>query len=349
MRTRDDLRKLQALPLELKIKMMQRRIRDWVKEYGEDGVYVSFSGGKDSTVLLHIVREMYPDTEAVFVNTGLEYPEIQKFVKSFDNVTILRPKMRFDEVIKRYGFPMISKEISQKVHDATNKHGGTAYQKLAGTFSRGEKKNTYYPAGKPHKYFPLVEKVDFRVSHYCCEVMKKRPAKEFEKQSGKKPILATMASESLVREQQWLRSGCNAYENKRERSAPMSFWTEQDVLRYIKENSIPIASVYGDIVYAENPEQIRLEEMGVEGCGEKLCTTGCSRTGCIFCGFGCHLDKEPSRFQRLKETHPRQYEYCIGGGEYDADGIWKPNKGGLGMGHVFEELNKIYGEGFIKY
>ena len=75
MRTRDDLRRLQALPLELKIKMTQRRIRDWVKEYGEDGVYVSFSGGKDSTVLLHIVREMYPDTEAVFVNTGLEYPK----------------------------------------------------------------------------------------------------------------------------------------------------------------------------------------------------------------------------------------------------------------------------------
>lgn len=209
MRTRDDLRRLQALPLEIKIKMTQRRIRDWVKKYGEDGVYVSFSGGKDSTVLLHIVREMYPDIEAVFVNTGLEYPEIQRFVKTFANVTILRPKMRFDEVIKRYGYPMISKEISQKVHDATNKHGGTAYQKLAGTFSRGEKKNTYYPAGKPHKYFPLVEKVDFRVSHYCCEVMKKRPAKEFEKQSGKKPILATMASESLVREQQWLRSGCN--------------------------------------------------------------------------------------------------------------------------------------------
>ena len=79
MRTRDDLRRLQALPLEIKIKMTQRRIRDWVKKYGEDGVYVSFSGGKDSTVLLHIVREMYPDIEAVFVNTGLEYPEIQRF------------------------------------------------------------------------------------------------------------------------------------------------------------------------------------------------------------------------------------------------------------------------------
>ena len=88
---------------------------------------------------------------------------------------------------------------------------------------------------------------------------------------------------------------------------------------------------------------------GIEGCGdEKLCTTGCERTGCIFCAFGAHLDKEPSRFQRLKETHPRQYAYCIGGGEY-VNGVWQPNKQGLGMGRVFDELNKIYGDGFIKY
>ena len=103
--------------------------------------------------------------------------------------------------------------------------------------------------------------------------------------------------------------------------------------QYIKENNIPIASVYGDIDY----------------CGtDKLCTTGCARTGCIFCAFGAHLEKGESRFERLKRTHPRQYEYCIGGGEYVND-VWQPNKQGLGMGHVFDELNKIYGDGFIKY
>lgn len=97
---------------------------------------------------------------------------------------------------------------------------------------------------------------------------------------------------------------------------------------------IPIASVYGDIVYKDDG---------------KLYTTGCNRTGCIFCAFGCHLEKEPSRFQRLKQTHPRQYEYCINGGAYGDDGIWKPNSEGLGMGHVFDELNELYGENFIKY
>ena len=112
---------------------------------------------------------------------------------------------------------------------------------------------------------------------------------------------------------------------------------------------LPLASVYGEIEYAETPEQMRFEELGYDGFSEnQLTITGCNRTGCIFCAFGCHLEKEPSRFQRLKETHPRQYKYCIGGGEY-VDGVWQPNKEGLGMGHVFDELNKIYGEGFIKY
>lgn len=142
-----------------------------------------------------------------------------------------------------------------------------------------------------------------------------------------------------------LHNGCNAFETKN----PMSFWTEQDVLQYIKENNIPIASVYGDVVYKEDSDQMRIEDYGIEGCGtEKLCTTGCNRTGCIFCAFGAHLEKGESRFERLKRTHPRQYEYCIGGGEY-VNGVWQPSKEGLGMGHVFDELNKIYGDGFIKY
>ena len=128
-------------------------------------------------------------------------------------------------------------------------------------------------------------------------------------------------------------------------SNPMSFWTEQDVLKYIKENNLPIASVYGEVISGDEDGN-EYDSTLFGDCTYR--TTGCNRTGCIFCAFGCHLEKEPSRFQRLKETHPRQYEYCIGGGEY-VDGVWQPNQQGLGMGHVFDELNKIYGDGFIKY
>lgn len=91
----------QAMPLKDKIAFTQRRINEWVKFFGSDGCYVSFSGGKDSTVLLHLVRELYPDVEAVFVDTGLEYPEIRKFVKTFDNSVRNKIRNRNNEKNKR--------------------------------------------------------------------------------------------------------------------------------------------------------------------------------------------------------------------------------------------------------
>ena len=111
MHKEDKLIELQKLPLERKIGITQARIAEWYEHFNGN-VYVSFSGGKDSTVLLDIVRKMYPDVEAVFANTGLEYPEIVSFVKSFDNITIIRPKKSFKQVLEKYGYPVISKDQS---------------------------------------------------------------------------------------------------------------------------------------------------------------------------------------------------------------------------------------------
>ena len=116
--TMADLQMLQALPLEVKVRKTEERIKEWVDEYGIDGVYVSFSGGKDSTVLLHIARRLFPTIKAVFVDTGLEYPEIREFVRTFDNVDWLKPKMNFKQVIEKYGYPFISKEVSECVDGA---------------------------------------------------------------------------------------------------------------------------------------------------------------------------------------------------------------------------------------
>lgn len=113
-----DLYQMQSLPLNAKVRMTQWRIREWVDEYGEDGVYISFSGGKDSTVLLDIARKLYPNIKAMFVDTGLEYPEIRQFVKQFNNVDWIKPKMTFRQVIERYGYPFISKEVSECVYGA---------------------------------------------------------------------------------------------------------------------------------------------------------------------------------------------------------------------------------------
>lgn len=109
-----DLAQMQSLPLEAKIIMTQQRIRQWY-EYWDGQVYVSFSGGKDSTVLKHIVDGMYDDVPSVFVNTGLEYPEIQKFAMSQKNVITVRPEMRFDEVLKTYGYPVIGKRQAEAI------------------------------------------------------------------------------------------------------------------------------------------------------------------------------------------------------------------------------------------
>lgn len=343
MPTKDELKMLQAYPLDLKIAKTKLRIREWVDHYGVDGVYVSFSGGKDSTVLLHIVRQMYPEVEAVFVNTGLEYPEIQKFVKTFNNVTILRPKMRFDEVIRKYGYPFISKRVALAIR--SYKEGRKwAINVLNGLHGQtGEQSE--FSQNQYGKWKPLTE-VDFNISDKCCGVMKEKPLIEYKRNTGKVSFIGTLAEESVRREQAWLKTGCNAFDSEEPKSKPLSFWTEQDILLYIKEYDLPIASVYGEVVYGEKGGECY--ESLLCDCGGKLCTTGRDRTGCLFCGFAAHLNKE-YRFQRLKRTHPRQYEYCMGGGAYDTDGLWKPTKEGLGMAHCIDELNKIYGKDFIRY
>lgn len=342
MPTKDELAMLQAYPLDLKIAKTKQRIREWVERFGSSGVYVSFSGGKDSTVLLHLVREMYGnDIPAVFVNTGLEYPEIQDFVKTFENVVILKPKMRFDEVIKKYGYPLISKDVSQPIYEARRNRNGRSATKFV---KDSEYNKRYKEQFDLSKFEPLLEATDIPICHLCCKVMKKSPSYEYEKTTGRKPIIGTMTEESRMRETEWLHSGCNSFDGKRPSSKPMSFWTEQDVLRYIKENEIPICSVYGDIV-AVDDEKNQYAETLFDGM--KLKTTGCQRTGCMFCAFGAHC-RDDTRFLDLKQTHPKQYAYCIGGGEF-VDGIWKPSKEGLGLGYVFDRLNEIYGQDFIRY
>lgn len=345
--TMNDLFTMRAWPLERKIQVTQTRLLEWKAKFNGQ-IYISFSGGKDSTVLADLAARVYAATQdekgplpLVFVNTGLEYPEIQRFVPSFADwlritykipVTLetLYPKMTFPEVLSEYGYPVIGKEVAKVIYYA-RRGSHWALNRLNGLDKHG-KPSKFKARYKRYKF--LID-APFQTSQLCCDIMKKGPAKKYEAKTGRKAIVATMTEESEARNKSWLKYGCNSFGGERPMSKPMSFWTEQDVLQYLKMTGIPFAPVYGEIV--EKDPQISL----FDGDTQKLKTTRCDRTGCMYCMFGILSDKEPNRFQRMKQTHPKQYAYCIGGGHFE-NGILKPDKTGLGLGVILDYIGKPY-------
>lgn len=317
--TKEELKIIQNYPLEIKVAKTKQRIREYVNYYGLENVYISFSGGKDSTVLLDIARQVYPEIKAVFCDTGLEYPEIKEFVKSVDNIEIIRPKKSFRDVIRQYGYPIVSKETSQMIDEIRN----TRSQKLLHKRLYGDEKGRFK---LPAKWRFLIT-APFKISHKCCYHLKKSPLNSYHTKTKRVPIIGTLAEESSLRISAYLKHGCNTFNSNHPKSQPLSFWKQQDILEYIVQNNLRIAPCYGEVKRNENGH---------------LYTEGVDRTGCIFCAFGCQFEKSPNKYQRLKETHPKLYEYCINGGEFDETGNWQPSKEGLGFWKVLDYINIDY-------
>lgn len=220
--------------------------------------------------------------------------------------------MRFDEVIRKYGYPIISKQVADTVEGARRNPNGSRMLRLNGDYGGRED-------GKQSKFdcpqWRFLLDAPFPISGKCCSVMKKNPFKQYEKKSKRVAMIGILAGESEVRKREWMKNGCNAFDAKSPSSRPLSFWTEQDVLHYIKQFGVPYCPVYGEIKvspHGDIPGQINMiDYLGCYSEEDILQTTGCYRAGCMFCMFGAHLEKEPNRFQRMKHTHPKQWAYCM--------------------------------------
>lgn len=245
---------------------------------GLDKVYISWSGGKDSTVLLDIARRMYPDILAVFCATGNEYPDIMKFVrdakKDGANIQIIRPKMTPREVWAKYGFPLVGKDIARYIHDIRSNPNSKSSQLRLNKSSR---------FGISDKWKYLVSE-PYDTHNICCHKLKEEPMHRFNKESGRFPIIGVMASESKRREVDYINNGnCNYFNGKRPKSQPLSIWTDSDIWAYIDRFNLPIAEIYHK---------------------------GAQRTGCMGCGFGAQF-ADDTRFRVLLANYPKCYDMVM--------------------------------------
>ncbi len=273
----------QALPLETKLAMTQYRIKEWIRfcvESGKDPI-VMFSGGFDSSVLLHITRDINRTVKGLFINTGIEFPEIYDHVRSTPDIITSRFVRPFLWVIEKYGYPVISKKVAMGVDRFnTTKDPLQKELRLHGGINPTSGKKQYRTI--PIKWHYLT-KAPFKITERCCYFLKKKPAVNITKK-GYYPLVGTLACESSIRQEQYIKTGCNITTGPNPQSKPLSFWTQADIKEYAKQNNVKISEIYN---------------------------MGYDHTGCVFCMFGIHKEKGKNRFQLLHDTHPKLWKYCM--------------------------------------
>ncbi|WP_138481667.1 phosphoadenosine phosphosulfate reductase domain-containing protein [Dyadobacter bucti] len=328
--SRKELNERKALPLWDKVQWAIERYIDYVEIFGQRGVYKAFSGGKDSQVMKHIIDDLHdgrmgeflrmeyrllyrtliegkPSPPDVHCKTGIEFPEIDEHVKTFDGVIILKPKMGFTRVIKEVGAAIGSKKIAMMIRRAKGylSNPNPKNEATLRLYTTGIKRDgTVSKASKiPDRWLKVLD-APFLVSDKCCDIFKKEPFRRYEKETGRVPIVGTLAEESDQRTVSYMKTGCITWDRGKESCRPLSIWTEKDIWDYADLHLIRFCSVYYDrtVEVKQLDGSLAMRNLPAE-----------RQTGCTICLFGLHLEPKgkPNRIQRLAVSHPIFYNVMV--------------------------------------
>lgn len=300
-------RQKQALPYAAKVQHAKQRAWEFYNEL-DGNVHVSV-GGLDSITLLHFLRSIGIDCPAISVSC-LEDKSIQRVHQNI-GVISLKPVKSKVEVIREFGYPILSKETANKINllqNPTEKNKTVRHAIITGETGEYGGNRTGSRMQMSQKWLELFGGADeegaalgykaapFKVSDKCCYYLKEKPCDNYAKENGSSPYLGLMASEHGRREKVLMTTGCNYYGKDHKRSAPFAIFSRNDLLQLALDLNVPVPEIYGTI------------ERDEEG---NLYTTGAQRTGCSMCMFGMHLEKRPHRFDRLREQNEKEWRFWM--------------------------------------
>lgn len=331
----------QQMPYDFKVKYAKIRAQEFYDHPEINGNCHVSVGGLDSITLLVFLRSIGIDVPAVSVS-ALEDKSIQAVHRRL-GVEALKPLKSKVEVIREFGWPVLSKEIAGKVSllqnpstkNATVRHAIITGETGAyGGYRKGTRmKMSQKWLEKFGGYENETEGVDYQtpdflVSDKCCYYLKERPCDDYAKRKGSYPYLGLMASEGGRRQKALMLNGCNYISPGTKRSCPFAIFSRQDLLQLALDLHVPVPEIYGEIV--RDPDGI-------------LRTTKAQRTGCSMCGFGIHLEKRPHRFDWLWQRNPKEWEMWMHHVDQLPDGTW------YGWGHVLDYIGVEWREPWAQF